>query len=52
MDTAINILTPLMFIDKAETWQMAYELGGQKLVELIIKETHTCYRGDCSQRYD
>lgn len=52
MDTAINILTPLMSIDKAQTWQMAYELGGQELVDLIIEETHTCYRGDRSQRHD
>ncbi len=52
MDTTINILTPLMFIDKAQTWQRAFDIGGQKLVDLIIEETHTCYRGDRSQRHD
>jgi len=52
MDTIMNIHTPLMFIDKAETWKLAFELGGQELVELIIEETHTCYRGDRSQRHD
>ena len=36
----------LMWIDKAQTWQMAGELGGPALVELIIAETHTCYLGE------
>lgn len=51
MDTNINIHTPLMFIDKAATWKMAYEIGGQELVNLIIEETHTCYRGDRSEQH-
>lgn len=51
MDTPINIYTPLMFIDKAETWQLAYEIGGQKIVDLIIEETHTCYRGERDVRH-
>ena len=41
-----------MFIDKAQTWQLAYELGGQELVDLIIEETHTCYLGDRDNRHD
>ena len=45
MDTPIHIRTPLMFIDKAATWALAYEIGGQELIDLIIEETHTCYRG-------
>lgn len=52
MDTAINIHTPLMFITKAETWQLAYEIGGQDLVNLIIEETHTCYRSKRDLRHD
>lgn len=40
------IETPLMWIDKAQTWQMAKELGGNALVEMIRDETHTCYLGD------
>ncbi|MEE8513742.1 MAG: 7-cyano-7-deazaguanine synthase QueC [Gammaproteobacteria bacterium] len=52
MDTAINIHTPLMFITKAETWQLAYEIGGQDLVNLIIEETHTCYRGKRDVRHE
>jgi 7-cyano-7-deazaguanine synthase len=37
--------TPLMWIDKAATWEMASQLGGEPLVELIRTETHTCYLG-------
>lgn len=52
MDTPINIHTPLMFIDKAATWQLAFNIGGQELVELIIKLTHTCYRGERDIQHD
>lgn len=50
MDAAFVIETPLMHIDKSATWQMAHDLGGTKLVDLVIKETHTCYIGDRSHR--
>lgn len=46
------IHTPLMFIDKAETWRLAERLGGRKLVDLIVEETVTCYRGDRIHRHD
>lgn len=51
MDRDIDIHTPLMFIDKAATWELAFELGGKSLVDLIIEDTHTCYRGDRSKRH-
>ncbi len=38
------ILTPLMRLTKAQTWSLANGLGGARLVELIVKESHTCYR--------
>lgn len=44
--------TPLMWIDKAATWAMAHELGGEQFVDLLIEQTHTCYRGDRSQRHE
>ena len=47
----VCIETPLMWIDKAQTWQMALELGGQPLVELIVAETHTCYLGERGARH-
>lgn len=51
MDMRVLIETPLMWIDKAETWRMAQELGGDGLVELIREETHTCYLGDRAHRH-
>jgi 7-cyano-7-deazaguanine synthase len=45
MDRPFTIETPLMWIDKAQTWQLAKDLGGAKLVELIRTETHSCYMG-------
>jgi 7-cyano-7-deazaguanine synthase len=43
--------TPLMWIDKAATWALAEELGGEKLIRLIQEQTHTCYLGDRSHRH-
>jgi 7-cyano-7-deazaguanine synthase len=45
------IETPLMWIDKAQTWALSEQLGGQSLVELIVEDTHTCYLGDRSQAF-
>ncbi len=45
--------TPLMWLNKAQTWALSASLGGQKLVDLILEESHTCYngiRGEPSQR--
>jgi 7-cyano-7-deazaguanine synthase len=47
----LTIETPLMWIDKAETWALAQELGGSQLVEIIRNDTHTCYHGDRSHFY-
>ena len=46
MDQRFTLETPLMWLDKAETWQLAYDLGGEQLVQLTLEETHTCYLGD------
>jgi 7-cyano-7-deazaguanine synthase len=43
-----RIHTPLMWIDKAATWKLAEELGGTALVDLIVRETVTCYHGDAT----
>jgi 7-cyano-7-deazaguanine synthase len=51
LDRRLVIETPLMWIDKAQTWAMAYRLGGDALVNLIVEETHTCYQGDRTQRH-
>lgn len=44
--------TPLMWIDKAATWELAHKLGGAQLVELIKNETHTCYKGERSKLHE
>ena len=48
----VAVHTPLMWIDKAATWQLAEDLGGSALVDLIREETVTCYEGDRTQRHD
>jgi 7-cyano-7-deazaguanine synthase len=58
MNRRFLIDTPLMWIDKAATWQLAHTLGqqgdaeggGQALIELIVEHTHTCYEGARGQR--
>jgi 7-cyano-7-deazaguanine synthase len=50
-DTDFVIETPLMWIDKAETWALAEELGGTPLVDLIVESSHTCYLGVRSRRH-
>jgi 7-cyano-7-deazaguanine synthase len=46
MDHRFVIHTPLMWRDKAATWVLAQNLGGDPLVELIRIESHSCYKGD------
>ena len=45
------IETPLMWIDKAQTWDFARRLGGDALVHLIRDHTHTCYMGEHERRH-
>lgn len=42
MDTTFRVITPLMHLTKAQTWQMADELG---VLEYVAKNTLTCYNG-------
>jgi 7-cyano-7-deazaguanine synthase len=52
MESRLVIDTPLMWLDKAQTWGLARDLGGDELVDLIVEETHTCYEGDRSALHD
>jgi 7-cyano-7-deazaguanine synthase len=45
------IETPLMWLTKAQTWELAASLGGPALVELIVEDSHTCYRGERGERH-
>jgi len=51
LDARMVIETPLMWLDKRETWQLARTLGGEALVQLVRESTHTCYMGDRSHRH-
>jgi len=51
MDTRFTIETPLMWIDKAQTFALAEELGGEALLEIVREHTHTCYLGS-RERHD
>jgi len=51
MEKRFVLHTPLMWIDKAETWALAESLGGGALVELILEQTHTCYLGERGERH-
>ncbi len=51
MDTPMTIDTPLMWLDKAQTWAMAETLGGEPLIELVVEHTHSCYMGDREHRH-
>jgi len=46
MDARFVLETPLMWIDKAATWALAQETGGDALVNMIVNDTHTCYLGE------
>ena len=43
--------TPLMWLDKADTWQLARTLGGQALVDIVLEHSHTCYHGARDTRH-
>lgn len=45
LNQTLRVETPLMWIDKADTWALAESLGGVALTNLVIKHTHTCYNG-------
>jgi 7-cyano-7-deazaguanine synthase len=48
----VTVHTPLMWIDKAQTWRLAEQLGGKALVDLIVEESVTCYEGNRDSRHD
>jgi 7-cyano-7-deazaguanine synthase len=48
MNTRLVLETPLMWLDKRQTWDLALTLGGTALVDLVRTSTHTCYNGDRS----
>ena len=51
MEASFVIHTPLMWRTKAQTWELAQQLGGDTLVELLLEHTHTCYLGTRDTRH-
>lgn len=45
MGKDVTIHTPLMWLTKAQSWTLALQIGNSNFIELIRKETHTCYLG-------
>lgn len=52
MDARFTVETPLMWLDKADTWRLAEALGGPALVALVVADTHTCYLGERGPLHD
>jgi len=52
MDKIYKLETPLMNLSKAGAWDLAEKLGGQKLIDIIKEDSHTCYKGERGERYD
>lgn len=52
LDKSVTIHTPLMWIDKAGTFAMAEQIGGQAFLDLVIEESHSCYLGNRAKRHD
>ena len=52
LEARLVLHTPLMWRDKAATFALAQELGGDPLLRLVVEETHSCYRGDRTHRHD
>jgi 7-cyano-7-deazaguanine synthase len=51
LDARFVLETPLMWLDKGQTWRFAEQLGGAELVDMIREQTHTCYLGDRTVRH-
>lgn len=51
-DRPFEVATPLMWLDKAATWALAQRLGGDTLVDIVRRDTHTCYLGERGELHD
>lgn len=51
LGSRVTIDTPLMWLDKTQTWELAETLGGHEFVDLIVEHTHTCYLGERTEQH-
>jgi 7-cyano-7-deazaguanine synthase len=52
MNRPFELHTPLMWLEKASTWRLAHQLGGEELIDLIREHSHTCYLGERGKRHE
>ena len=52
MESHFVLDTPLMWLNKAQTWMLAHKVGGSALVDLIREQTVTCYAGETTIMYE
>jgi 7-cyano-7-deazaguanine synthase len=52
LDKRVTIHTPLMWVDKADTFALAEQIGGKAFLDIVIEDSHSCYLGDRSKRHD
>jgi 7-cyano-7-deazaguanine synthase len=51
LDRRLVLHTPLMWRDKAQTFALAKQLGGQDLLDMVVEDSHSCYLGDRTTRH-
>jgi 7-cyano-7-deazaguanine synthase len=52
LESRFVLHTPLMWRDKAATFALAQELGGNAFLDVVVELTHSCYLGDRSERHE
>ena len=52
LDKGFTLHTPLMYCSKAQAWSLAFELGDQALIDIILEVSHSCYIGERGARHD
>jgi 7-cyano-7-deazaguanine synthase len=52
LDKRVTIHTPLMWVDKADTFAMAEQIGGKAFLDLVVEDSHSCYLGNRDRRHD
>jgi 7-cyano-7-deazaguanine synthase len=41
-----------MWIDKAASFALGHEIGGDNFMRVIVEDTHSCYLGERSRRHN
>ena len=48
----MTLETPLMHLSKMGAWELCESLGGKALVDVVNRQTHSCYKGDHKTLHD